>query len=103
MIEGLLTCPVCSGTLRVPCESESIRHYGIKNGWYGYDVETDTIPCRNCGGQTQFPGYPTGQVLPRKDNGEPCVHEYRGYNKGRCYTGYTCVHCGDEYSIDSGD
>lgn len=102
MTEGMGTCPACNGNLRVPCENESTRHYGLKYGWYGYDKETDTIPCGNCGGQYQW-GNPTGEVLLRKDNGEPCVHEYRGYSKGRCYTGYTCIHCGDEYSIDSGD
>ena len=70
MIEGLCTCPVCNGSLRVPCENDITRDYGLKYGWYGYDRETDTVPCNNCGGQTQFPGRPTGQVLPRKDNGD---------------------------------
>ena len=102
MIEGLCVCPVCNGSLRIPCTSDSIRDYGIKYGWYGYDKETDTVPCDNCGGQTQFPGYPTGQVLPRKDNGEPCVHEYEGRQLGNCYRGYTCKHCGHHYTIDSG-
>ena len=103
MIEGLCTCPVCNGGLRVPCNDEMTRSYGVKYGWYEYDAETDTVPCKNCGGQTQYPGHPTGQVPPRKDNGEPCVHEYRGYQKGNCYWGYTCIHCGDTYNIDSGD
>jgi hypothetical protein len=39
----------------------------------------------------------------RKDNNEPCVHEYTGKNLGRCYNGYTCRHCGDYHTIDSGD
>ena len=102
MIEGKGVCPVCNGTCRMPCPSESIREYGIKHGWYNYDAETDTIPCNNCGGQYQW-GKPSGEVSLRKDTGEPCVHEYRGYSKGNCYTGYTCIHCEDNYSIDSGD
>ena len=100
------TCPVCNGTSRMPCPSESTRQYGIKNGWYGYLAEDDCIDCTNCGAQYQFGGFGhavAGQVRLREDNGEPCVHEYVGVQKGRCYWGYTCKHCGDYHTIDSGD
>jgi len=100
MTEGRGICPVCNGSKRTVCE------YDPSTQWLrsvaSYDPETHTVECRNCGGQYQW-GSPTGEVRLRKDNGEPCKHEYRGYSKGRCYTGYTCVHCDDNYSIDSGD
>ena len=77
------TCPVCNGTGRVM--TKALR----------------TEECRNCGGQYMF-GSPTGQVNLRED-GTPCKHEYRGNNIGRCLNRYTCIHCGDGYTIDSGD
>ena len=92
-------CPVCSGTTRMPCP-DHLRAYGKKNGWYGY-ADDDCIDCLNCGGQKQF-GKPSGKVFLRQD-GTPCVHEYTSQNLGRCYNGYTCKHCGDYYTVDSGD
>jgi len=92
------TCPVCNGSGRVAL-SDRDRKYAPN--LYGYDKETDTVPCRNCGGQTMY-GEPTGKVLLRPD-GTPCVHEYVGVQRGRCYTVYTCKHCGSSYDIDSGD
>lgn len=91
------TCPVCSGTTRTP--------YQGKESWKsviaGYDADSDTLPCNNCGGQYMF-GRPTGQV--NVDfGGQPCVHEYAGANVGRCLTEYACKFCGDRYQIDSGD
>lgn len=100
MTQGI--CPVCMGTMRKPCTDQSTREYGIKHGWFGYDADTDTVPCDNCGAQRQW-GRPTGKVLLRRDNNEPCHHEYVGNQLGRCYWGYTCRHCGDHYTIDSGD
>lgn len=88
------TCPVCNGTGRAPY---------IQGHWYGYkyDRATNTVCCYNCGGQTMSLT-PTGKV-PLRPDGTPCTHEYKGRNAGRCYTTYTCKHCGDTYSIDSGD
>jgi hypothetical protein len=86
-------CPVCNGSGRVPA--------GNYRGIYGYDKATDTIGCRNCGGQTMSMRA-TGKVRLRRD-GTPCEHKYVGHNAGRCYTVYTCEHCGDTFSIDSGD
>lgn len=90
-------CPVCNGTCRVPAGNDK-----YKQMYSSYDNLTDTLPCRNCGGQTMY-GRPTGRVSLRKDNGEPCVHEYTSQNAGRCYTVYTCKHCDHRYDIDSGD
>lgn len=90
-------CPVCNGTCRVPIGNDK-----YKQVYSGYDKLTDTLPCRNCGGQTMY-GKPTGQVPLRKDNGEPCKHEYTSHQAGRCYTIYTCKHCDYRYDIDSGD
>lgn len=94
------TCPVCNGTGHMYCP-DNIRQYGVRNGWYGYRAEDDTVTCTNCGGQTMG-GRAFGTVRLRKD-GTPCKHEYVGHNKGRCWTGYTCKHCGDTYDIDSSD
>ena len=91
------TCPTCNGTTRVP--------YNLDPSWKrviaGYDEATDSLPCSNCGGQYQW-GRPTGQVNLRED-GTPCAHIYKGRNAGRCLTEYTCIHCSDRYTIDSGD
>ena len=94
------TCPVCQGTGHMPCP-DNLRDYGKRYGWYGYRAEDDTVTCTNCGGQTMF-GKPTGQVRLRPDM-FPCVHEYTSRNAGRCYTIYTCKHCGFSYDIDSSD
>ena len=91
-------CPVCDGTSRSPLPASQQRW---KTMLHGYDAETDTLPCQNCGGQTMR-GQATGQVRLRCD-GVPCTHEYQGRDAGRCYTIYTCLHCGDSYDIDSGD
>jgi hypothetical protein len=90
------TCPVCNGTGRVPAGDDRYKHVMA-----GYDKETDTHVCRNCGGQTMW-GNPTGKSYLR-DDGTPCKHEYFSTNLGRCYNQYTCKHCGYSYSIDSGD
>jgi hypothetical protein len=57
--------------------------------------------CYNCGGQTMS-GKATGLVAKRAD-GQPCLHEYKYKNKGRCLHEYTCAHCGYSYLIDSSD
>ena len=91
-------CPVCDGTARcaLPQSQQPWKHM-----LSGYDAETDTLPCQNCGGQSMR-GQATGEVRLRCD-GMPCTHEYQGAAAGRCYTIYTCRHCGDFYDIDSGD
>lgn len=94
-------CPVCNGTKQMPCP-DHLRVYGQKNGWYNYRASDDTVRCTNCGGQTMF-GQPTGEVPLNRETGEPCLHEYTGQSRGRCYTVYTCKHCGHSYDIDSSD
>lgn len=89
-------CPVCNGSHRRPAGADP-----YKKVYAGYDAESDTLPCLNCGGQTMY-GKPTGQV-PLRSDGSPCHHEYIGRNAGRCYTIYTCKHCNHSYDIDSGD
>lgn len=93
-----LVCPVCAGSCRVAVP-ESAQRY--KSVMAGYDSATDTMPCRNCGGQYQWSN-PTGTVEANRD-GIACRHSYVGENVGRCLTKYTCQHCGDSYKIDSGD
>ena len=90
------TCPVCNGTGRRPAGNDQ-----YKQVYAGYDKETDTLPCNNCGGQTMY-GRPTGRV-PLRPDGTPCKHEYTSATVGRCLTRYTCKHCGSSYEIDSGD
>lgn len=96
MREGYGICPVCNGTGK-----RAAGNTPYKEVYAGYDKETDSLPCTNCGGQRMF-GTPTGEVQLRKD-GSPCMHEYRRESLGRCYTAYSCIHCEDSYSIDSSD
>jgi hypothetical protein len=92
-------CPVCAGSGRVPSDSYGPASWARRLS--SYDADTDTLACRNCGGQTmRCEG--TGKSRLRAD-GTPCVHEYNYYMAGRCYSIHTCVHCGDKYDIDSGD
>ena len=90
------TCPVCNGTGR-----RAAGNTPYKTVFAGYDKETDTLACNNCGGQYMY-GTPRGQVRMNKD-GQPCTHHYHSATVGRCLTRYTCEHCGDSYEIDSGD
>ena len=90
------TCPVCSGTGRMPAGDSK-----YKNVISGYNPDSDTFNCSNCGGQYMF-GRPSGQVKTRPD-GTACTHTYQSSNAGRCLTNYVCVHCGDSYQIVSGD
>ena len=94
-------CPVCNGTTRVPVPADAQRY---KTAIAGYDRETDTLCCRNCGGQYQFGGHamPRGHV-PLREDGTPCVHDYRSVTVGNCLHRSTCCHCGDMHDIDSGD
>lgn len=91
-------CSVCNGTKRKKVSEENRQYAPV---YEGYDKETDTLPCSNCGGQYQW-GKPKGEVRLRPD-GTSCEHQYFGENVGRCLTEYTCQHCGDTYRIDSGD
>lgn len=92
--EGI--CPACNGTSRVPADE-----YAIKYGWYGYDKDTSTQYCSNCGPLGMF-SKPDGKVSLRPD-GTPCHHQFRTETIGRCYHRSTCVHCDYSYTIDSGD
>ena len=100
MIENYGVCPVCNGSLQMPCPDE-LRKHGKQFGWYNYRESDDTVKCNNCGAQKMY-GHPTGRVKLDK-NGNPCKHSYKSENVGRCLTSYTCEHCGDNYVIDSGD
>jgi len=91
-----LTCPVCNGSGRMPAGDNKYKHVIS-----GYDKDTDTFKCSNCGGQYMY-GRATGEVRARPD-GTACTHSYSSSNAGRCLTNYKCVHCGDSYQIDSGD
>jgi hypothetical protein len=92
------TCPACNGTKRQPIKPEQERYASV---YSGYDKETHTLPCSNCGGQYMF-GKPSGEVNLNTE-GKPCLHSYTSEKIGRCLHRYTCVHCADSYSIDSGD
>ena len=96
MTINLVTCPVCNGSKRKSATNRTYKSYIV-----GYDSETDTIPCTNCGGQYMY-GEPTGQVKVNKSN-LPCKHRYTTKEIGRCLTQFTCIECGDIYQIDSGD
>lgn len=87
------TCPVCNGTKEVP-----LSDYELKYSWNQGKTHR---ACHNCGGQTMF-GRATGQV-PLRADGTPCTHSYRSQTLGRCFTRYTCEHCGSYYEVDSGD
>ena len=89
-------CPVCNGSGRVPAGTAKYKEITA-----GYDKETDTLACGNCGGQTMSMKA-TGKV-PLRSDGTPCVHKYFAREAGRCYVVYTCEDCGDSYGIDSGD
>lgn len=89
-------CPVCNGSGRRPAGNDKYKHV-----YAGYDKESDTLACNNCGGQTMF-GRPSGKV-PLRPDGTPCKHEYTSATVGRCLTRYTCKHCGSSHEIDSGD
>lgn len=92
-----VTCPVCNGSGRRPVPADS-KYFASTAS---YDKDTHTLACLNCGGQTMG-CRGTGKVNARPD-GSPCVHEYTYKKLGNCYHGYTCKHCNDSYSIDSGD
>ena len=92
------TCPVCNGSGRVAVPEHQQRY---KHVYAGYDAETDTLGCTNCGGQYMY-GRSTGEVRLNKE-GQPCTHKYTSRTVGRCLTEYTCSECGDRYEIDSGD
>lgn len=95
---GYGVCPVCNGSKRKKITEQNRQHASI---FVGYDKETDTLPCSNCGGQYQW-GQPKGEVRLRPD-GTPCEHDYESKDVGRCLSESTCKHCGDTYRIDSGD
>ena len=90
-------CPVCNGTARM---SADLLPY--KSTW-NYDAATNTVPCTNCGMKGMYSSGPDGWVQLRKDNGEPCKHDYTTIELGRCFYKYVCKHCTSEYTIDSGD
>lgn len=96
MREGYGVCPVCDGTGRVSAGDSE-----YKDVIAGYDKETDTLACSNCGGQYMY-GKPIGEVRLNRE-GVPCTHKYTSQTVGRCLTRYTCNDCGDTYEIDSGD
>lgn len=97
--EGQGICLCCSGSTRRPVHPNEERY---KNIMAGYDKETDTMPCRNCGGQTMF-GRALGYTKIDPATGLSCVHHFVGRSAGNCYTVYTCTKCSSSFDIDSGD
>lgn len=98
--EGYAVCPICQGTTRRLVPESCRQHINILAT---YDATTDTLACKNCGGQTmnlRALGY-TKKRKPTDTIG--CNHHYTGRQAGNCYMVYTCVHCLDQYDIDSGD
>lgn len=104
LIQSLLTgwntkgkgiCPVCNGFGLVRISPDSRKWYPTEH----------FHKCTNCGGQYQdgITHLNLGMVNLRRDNGEPCKHEYTYTKLGNCYHGYTCKHCGDSHTVDSGD
>lgn len=93
MKDGYGVCPVCNGTKE--------RELTEQEKSYSWNKGKTHCACTNCGAQRMF-GSASGEVRLRED-GTPCRHEYQGVSRGRCYTVYTCKHCGDSYDIDSGD
>lgn len=89
------TCPKCNGSCRMPANDLNRR-------CYGYDKETDSLPCNNCGGQTMSLKA-EGVTTIDPATGRGCMHDYQGSNAGRCLTRYVCTKCQDVYSIDSSD
>jgi hypothetical protein len=96
---GNAACPCCSGSTRRPVLPSEEQYKDIMSG---YDKATDTMACRNCGGQTMY-GKPLGYTKIDPETGLGCEHKYIGRDAGRCYTIYTCRKCGSHYDIDSGD
>lgn len=99
---GHATCPVCHGSGRAKLTEGD----AWMRAWTGklsyFDPETDTMVCRNCGGQT-MESRALGYTRVRPGSAEGCVHEYDHELAGRCYHRYTCKHCSLVYYIDSGD
>jgi hypothetical protein len=93
MRDGYGVCPVCNGTGQV----ELTEHEKT----YSWNKDQTHRKCHNCGGQYMYSSA-KGEVRLNTD-GVPCTHNYTSTNDGRCLTGYTCMHCGDRYQIDSGD
>lgn len=91
-------CPKCNGSTRQP-----LGPWEWKNCMpAGYDKQTDTVACDNCGGQTMSLTA-TGRTRIDPATGLGCEHTYTGRQAGNCYRIYTCTKCGDHYDIDSGD
>jgi hypothetical protein len=86
-------CPVCDGT--------GTAKLTEKEKQYSWNKGKETRDCRNCGGQYQY-GTARGYVRANAD-GVGCTHHYTDHNVGRCLTESKCIHCGETYTIDSGD
>jgi hypothetical protein len=98
--DGWAVCPKCNGSTREPIDGASRKYASVIAG---YDPETHTIACRNCGGQTMG-GAARGIVQVRPHTTEGCMHKFVGERRGNCYHVYHCEHgCGARYDIDSGD
>lgn len=89
-------CPVCTGSGRRPAAGVP-----SKTVYASYDAATDTLGCNNCGGLIMW-GKPSG-LVPLREDGTPCVHEYTSYSRGRCWTQYKCKFCTLSFDVDSGD
>ena len=93
-------CPVCNGSGKRTLQEKELVY---ANCISSYDPATNTASCLNCIPKGMFASnVATGKVRLNKQ-GQPCTHEYESRKIGRCYYQYTCKHCGDSHSIDSGD
>jgi len=90
-------CPVCNGSKRKWLGPNPPQWTNIA----GYDKDTNTLPCTNCGGQ--YMSFDAKGTVPLRPDGKPCTHSYKAVTVSNCYHRYTCEHCGDVHHIDSGD
>lgn len=91
----LAECPKCHGTGNGAALT-------LFEKLYTWNKERTHHPCNNCGGQYMY-GKPSGMTHIDPSTGLGCMHEYKHSLLGRCYHGYRCDNCGDNFTIDSGD
>jgi transcription elongation factor Elf1 len=96
-VQKLGICPKCNGSGRVLCPPK-YRSSFQQNGWFGYDPNTKTIECDNCGAQYQH-SKPSG-IVKMSYTGKPCVHRYSEEQLSAHYVKYNCKLCGDVYFVD---
>lgn len=94
---GFGVCPGCNGSGRL-----SVAETSNMDVVAGYDRDTNTIACTNCGGQTMY-GTALGYTEIDPATGAGCLHKYAKREAGRCYVVFTCAKCRSRYDVDSSD